>query len=174
MDPLLADLGREYRYHKDMAERAMGELDDREFFLRPAELSNPVALIVKHLAGNLESRWTDFLTSDGDKASRDRNGEFLLTERDTRAELLAAWERGWRALFETIENLQPTDLDTIVTIRGEPHTARQALLRGLSHAAYHVGQIAYLVRMIRPQSRWLTIPPGQSQAHPAGYLKPRP
>ena len=174
MDSLLANLSHEFRYYKDMADRAMGELDDREFFHRPAEHSNPVALIVKHLAGNLASRWTDFLTSDGDKASRDRDGEFLLTERDTRAELLSAWERGWRALFETIERLQPSDLDTIVTIRGEPHTARQALLRGLSHAAYHVGQITYLVRMIRPESRWLTIPPGQSKTHSAGYLKPKP
>lgn len=174
MEGLLANLGHEFRYYKDMADRAMGELDDRDFFLRPAELSNPVALIVKHLAGNLESRWSEFLTSDGDKASRDRDGEFLITERDTRAELLSAWERGWRALFETIERLQASDLDTMVTIRGEPHTARQALLRGLSHAAYHVGQIVYLVRMMRPESRWLTIPPGQSNAHPARYLRQRP
>ncbi len=174
MDTLLANLRHEYRYAKDMADRAMGELDDREFFLRPAEHSNPVALIVKHLAGNLASRWSDFLTTDGDKASRDRDGEFRLTEQDTRAELVSAWEDGWRALFETIDRLQPSDLDTVVTIRGEPHTARQALLRGLSHSAYHTGQIAYLARMIRPEGRWLTIPPGQSKTHPAGYLKPKP
>ncbi len=174
MDGLFANLSHEFRYYKEMADRAMGELDDREFSLRPAEHSNPVALIVKHLAGNLASRWTDFLTSDGEKEGRDRDGEFLLSERDTRAELLAAWERGWRALFETIETLEPSDLDAIVTIRGEPHTARQALLRGLSHAAYHAGQITYLVRMIRPESRWLTVPPGQSKTHLAGYLKPKP
>jgi hypothetical protein len=146
-------------------------LDDQEFFRRPAEHVNPVALIVKHLAGNLASRWTDFLTSDGEKANRNRDGEFLLSEHDTRANLLADWERGWQVLFDTLDSLTESDLDRTVTIRGENHRVSQALLRGLSHAAYHTGQILYLVRLWRPDSPWLTIPPGQSQKRGGSYLR---
>jgi hypothetical protein len=132
---------------------------------------NPVALIIKHLAGNLLSRWTDFLNSDGDKPTRDRDDEFILGERDTRANLLAAWERAWGVLFNSVEQLGAADLDRTVTIRGEKFTARQALLRGLTHAAYHTGQILYLVRLLRPDSTWLTIAPGESRNHEAGYRK---
>jgi uncharacterized damage-inducible protein DinB len=173
MADLLADLRHDFRRHKDLADRAMAHLDDSEFFRRPAEHVNSVALIVKHLAGNLASRWTDFLTTDGEKASRDRDGEFLLTEQDTRASLLAAWERGWTALFDTFAGLGESDLDKSVTIRGESHRVTQALLRGLSHAAYHAGQILYLVRLWRPDSPWLTVAPGQSRKVRGGYLQPR-
>src|SRR5262245_24937206 len=136
MGNLLPDLRYEYRRYKDLADRAMVHLDDQEFFRRPAAHVNPVALIVKHLAGNSLSRWTDFLTTDGEKASRDRDDEFLLTDEDTRVNLLAAWERGWKALFDTLESLKESDLDKSVTIRGERHSVPQALLRGLSHVAY--------------------------------------
>src|SRR5262245_4995506 len=173
MADLLADLRHDFRRHKDLADRAMAHLDDQEFFRRPADHVNPVALIVKHLAGNLASRWTDFLTTDGEKPSRDRDGEFLLTEQDTRASLRAAWERGWKALFDTLDGLGESDLDKSVTIRGEKHRVPQALLRGLSHAAYHTGQILYLVRLWRPDSPWLTVPPGQSRNVPGAYLKGR-
>jgi hypothetical protein len=173
MKHLLADLRYDFRRHKDLADRAMGYLDDWDFFRRPAAHVNPVAVIVKHLAGNLASRWTDFLASDGEKASRDRDGEFLLTEQDTRANLLAAWERGWAALFDTLDSLGEADLDRTVTIRGESHRVPQALLRGLAHAAYHTGQILYLVRLWRPESPWLTVPPGQSQKVGGDYLRGR-
>src|SRR5262249_2440446 len=133
---------------------------------------NPVALIVK-LAGNLASRWTEFLTTDGEKASRDRDGEFRLTAQDTRPNLLAAWERGWLALFDTLQSLGDADLGRSVTIRGEEHTVRQALLRGLTHAAYHTGQILYVVRLLRPESPWLTVPPGQSSKDGGAYLQSR-
>jgi hypothetical protein len=149
----------------------MVQLDDQDFFRRPAAHVNPVALIVKHLAGNLASRWTDFLSTDGEKASRDRDGEFLLTGQDTQASLLAAWERGWAALFDTLESLQESDLDRSVTTRGESHRVSQALLRGLSHAAYHKGQLLYLVRLWRPESPWLTVAPGQSQKVGGAYLR---
>jgi hypothetical protein len=151
----------------------MAHLDDQEFIRRPADHVNPVALIVKHLAGNLASRWTDFLATDGEKASRDRDGEFLLTEQDTRASLLAAWERGWEVLFDTLGGLGEPDLDKSVTIRGERHRVPQALLRGLSHTAYHTGQILYLVRLWRPESPWLTVPPGQSRKVGGAYLPPQ-
>lgn len=169
MDNLLPDLLHEYRRHKDLADRALAQLGDDEFFQRPATHVNPVALIVKHLAGNLVSRWTDLLDSDGEKLSRNRDSEFVLTEGDTRADLAAAWERGWGALFNTVEQLEHSDLEKLVTIRGENHTVRQALLRGLSHLAYHTGQVLYLVRLLRPDSTWLTIAPGQSREHPAAY-----
>jgi uncharacterized damage-inducible protein DinB len=174
MEDSLADLRHEFQHYKDLADRAMAHLDDQDFFRRPAGHVNPVAVIVKHVAGNLASRWTDFLATDGEKPSRDRDGEFVLTEQDTRASLLAAWERGWNALFATLAGLQESDLDRSVMIRGESHTARQALLRGLSHAAYHTGQILHLVRLWRPESPWLTIPPGQSQKAGGTYLQSRP
>jgi uncharacterized damage-inducible protein DinB len=173
MEHLLGDLRYEFQRHKDLADRAMGHLDDEEFFRRPAAHVNPVALMVKHLAGNLASRWTDFLASDGEKASRDRDGEFRLSEQDTRANLLAAWQRGWQALFDTLESLGEADLERSVTIRGESHRVVQALLRGLSHAAYHTGQILYLVRLWRPESPWLTVPPGQSRKGEGAYLRSR-
>lgn len=169
MNDFLPDLLHEFRRHKNLADRAMVELDDQEFFKRPAAQVNPVALIVKHLAGNLVSRWTDFLTTDGEKPSRDRDGEFLLTDQETRASLLAAWERGWTTLFDTVQSLREADADRVVTIRGEAQTARQALLRAVTHIAYHTGQILYLVRWLRPENTWLTIPPGQSRGQPGTY-----
>jgi hypothetical protein len=171
MIDFFADLRHEFQRHKSLADRAMAQLEDREFFLRPGPLVNPVALIVKHLGGNMASRWTDFLTTDGDKASRDRDGEFLLTEQDTRANLLVAWEHGWKVLFETLAGMKEIDLAKSVTIRGESQTAQQALLRGLAHVAYHTGQVLYLVRLLRPDSPWLSIAPGQSRGFEANYRR---
>src|SRR5437763_10430337 len=111
MNALLTDLRHEFRRHKDLAEKAMTQLSDEKFFHRPGEQVNPVALIVKHLAGNLKSRWTDFLTSDGEKPTRNRDGEFVLTDRDSRAELMAAWERGWKTLLDTLDGLSDADLE---------------------------------------------------------------
>ena len=169
VDHLREDLLFELRRYKDLADRAMAQLDDPRFFLRPAKQVNPVALIVKHIAGNLVSRWTDFFTTDGEKPSRDRDAEFFLTELDSRANLLESWERGWAALVATVEGMQDTDLERSVIIRGEEMSTRQALLRAMSHIAYHSGQILYLVRLLEPGSTWLTIPPGQSQGVPGGY-----
>jgi Protein of unknown function (DUF1572) len=168
---LLADIEHEFRRHKKLADGATAALDDAAFFAQPGGAVNPVALVVKHIAGNLASRWTDFLTSDGDKASRDRDGEFLLQDADTRPALLAAWERGWKVLFDTLATVRDSDLDRTVTIRGEPHTVCQALLRSATHTAYHVGQIAYVARLLRPDAQWLTIPPGGSREHVPGYRK---
>src|SRR3954451_9829070 len=172
MDEFVADLRHELRRHKGLAERAMAGLDEGDFFRRPGEQVNPVALIVKHLAGNMASRWTDFLTTDGEKPTRDRDGEFLLTDEDTRENLMAAWERGWGVLFDTLAGLTDADLPATVTIRGEAHSARQALLRGMSHVAYHTGQVLYLARLLRPDGAWLTVPPGQSRGVPGGYRLP--
>jgi uncharacterized damage-inducible protein DinB len=171
MEGLIGDIAHEFRRHKNLADRAMGALDDEGFFRQPAEQVNSVAIVVKHLAGNLLSRWTDFLTTDGDKPSRNRDGEFLIGVQDSRPQLLAQWEAGWNALLGTIDALKDDDLDRSVTIRGEPHTVQQALLRGLTHVAYHVGQITYLSRLYQPNSPWLTIAPGQSGAHKPNYRR---
>jgi hypothetical protein len=173
MPDLIADVTHEFRKHKGYADKALAGLADEAYFHRPGEHVNPIALIIKHLAGNLLSRWTDFLTTDGEKPTRDRDNEFVLTPADTRASLTAAWERGWRVLFDTLSGLSDADLGKTVLIRGEPHRVQQALLRGLDHTAYHVGQILYLARLLNPGAEWLTIPPGASRTHrPAGgYLK---
>jgi uncharacterized damage-inducible protein DinB len=154
-----------------LAEKAMGALADEAFFRRPAENVNSVALIVKHLGGNLRSRWTDFLASDGEKSWRDRDREFVIEEADTREALMAAWEAGWKAVLETVGSLTKADIEKSVTIRGEAHTVAQALVRGVTHAAYHVGQIMYLVRLLEPESAWLTIAPGKSGEKRGEYRK---
>jgi hypothetical protein len=143
-------------------------LDDEAFFRRPEKQVNPVALIVKHLAGNLRSRWTDFLTNDGE-TNRNRDDEFVVGPQDTRSSLMLQWDEGWRALEETLKTLDQTNPQKIITIRGEPHSVQQALLRGLAHTAYHTGQILYLVRMWKPDAPWLTIAPGESRSHKAAY-----
>jgi hypothetical protein len=169
---LISDITHEFRRHKSLADHAITGLSDDRFVQRPADHVNPIALIVKHLAGNLASRWSEFLTSDGDKPSRNRDTEFVLAPGDTRESLLAAWELGWSTLFVTLSRLTDNDLGKTVTIRGEPHRVQQALLRGLDHATYHVGQILFIARLLNPEGAWLTIPPGGSRQHVAGYLKP--
>jgi hypothetical protein len=168
---VLSDLRHEFRRHRSMAERAMAQLDDDAFFACPAPHVNPVAIIVKHVAGNLLSRWTDFLTTDGEKPTRDRDGEFVLSAEDTRSHLLDQWNRGWETLHATVDSLSEDDLDRTITIRGENHTAYQAIVRGLTHVAYHTGQIMYLVRLLRPDADWLTIAPGKSRDHRPAYRK---
>jgi uncharacterized damage-inducible protein DinB len=171
MDSFLEEIRHEFRRNKGLVDRALADLGDEQFFDRPGPLVNPIALIVKHLAGNMVSRWTDFLTTDGEKPGRDRDSEFLLTESDTRQSLMDAWERGWSVLFDTLASLEEPDLSRTVTIRGEPHSVRQALLRGMSHVAYHSGQILYLARWLRPERDWLTVPPGRSRDVPGGYRR---
>lgn len=171
MNHFLADITHEFRRHKDLADRAISGLNDAAFFHRPGEAVNPIALIVKHLAGNLLSRWTDFLTSDGEKPTRDRDTEFALTDQDSRQALTTAWERGWQTLFDTLASLHEPDLERVVTIRGEPHRAQQALVRSATHMAYHVGQILYLARWLRPEGQWLTLAPGSSRGARGAYLK---
>ncbi|MGD9647044.1 MAG: DUF1572 family protein [Pirellulales bacterium] len=162
----------EFDRHRRLIERAIEPLRDEEFFRRPAPAVNSVALIVKHLAGNLASRWSDFLTSDGDKPGRNRDGEFVLGPDDSRATLMSRWHDAWGVVEHTLAKLGDDDLERVVTIRGEPHTVLQALLRGAGHVAYHAGQVLYVARFMRPDAPWLTIPPGQSGRHGRGrYLE---
>jgi hypothetical protein len=154
---------REFRRLKELAERAMAQIDDEAFFATLGEGDNSIAIVVKHLAGNMRSRWTDFLTADGEKLDRNRDSEFVLEPGDSRGTLLERWERGWEVLLEAIRPLTVADFDRIVTIRGEPFTVSQAIHRQLSHYAYHVGQIVMLAKH-RAGERWatLSIPRGRS------------
>jgi uncharacterized damage-inducible protein DinB len=169
MSSALDDLRAEWKRVKRQADQAMTQVDDTAFFHQPGPVSNSIALIARHMAGNLRSRWTDFLTTDGEKPDRDRDSEFVLTPRDTRESILEAWERGWAILDATLASLSEADLSSVVTIRGETMPAQQAILRGLTHAAYHAGQIAFLARWLNPEARWLTIPPGESERFNAAF-----
>src|SRR5262245_12441035 len=161
----LDDITFSFRKQKDLAERAFRQVQsDDDFRRKPGEFSNSLAAVIKHVAGNLASRWTDFLTTDGDKPWRDRDAEFTLTEADTRAHLLQGWEAGWSALFQTLAGLGEEDMWKRVTIRGEDHSVFQAIHRSLTHTAYHTGQIVYLSRLMQKDDwQWITIPPGQSR-----------
>ena len=149
---------------KKQADRGIAQIDDEAFFglLGPEE--NSIALIMKHVAGNMRSRWTDFLTSDGEKPDRNRDSEFILEPRDTRDQIVARWEDGWSLLLRTIESLKPEDLMKTVTVRGEPHTVLEAINRQTTHYAAHVGQIVLLSKHYAG-SRWesLSIPRGKSK-----------
>lgn len=171
MDPTLADVTYEFRRHQALAERALESLSEEAFFRRPSDVVNSPALIVKHLAGNLQSRWGNVLGGDGDSPTRNRDQEFVLEPADTREALMARWTASWQMLLATLSQLETIDLDRTITIRGEPHTLRQALLRGVTHAAYHVGQILYLARWLEPHGEWLTIAPGKSREHRPSYRR---
>ncbi len=142
----LETVTRECKRLKDLAERAMGQVPPDRFATALSEGGNSIAVIVKHMSGNMRSRWTEFLTSDGEKPWRDRDREFEIDQDDTREALLARWEEGWRALFATLAGLGPDDLGRTVTIRREPMTVSQAIHRQLTHYAYHVGQIVVLAK----------------------------
>lgn len=176
MSGIVEEIGREFRRTHELASKALAGVDDAAFFAAPAGPGrvNPIALIVKHLAGNLRSRWRDFPEADGEKPDRDRDGEFVLGPADTREALMRSWDLGWSTLFATLDRLADADLGRTTAIRGEPHTVLQALLRGSNHAAYHVGQILYLARLLCPDSPWLTVAPGASRGLAGGYLAAGP
>jgi hypothetical protein len=134
-----------FRFSKSLAERAMAQVTDEQLFVTLDPEANSIAIIVKHMAGNMRSRWTDFLTTDGEKPDRNRDREFI-DPPATRAELLAVWEDGWNCLFAAIEPLTDADLARTVTIRGESHSVLQAINRQLGHLSYHVGQIVLLAK----------------------------
>jgi uncharacterized damage-inducible protein DinB len=140
-----ADVLQSFRNYKKLAERAIDQVSDEEFFVAIDEGANSIGVIVKHIAGNLRSRWTDFLTTDGEKPDRNRDTEFELME-DTRESLMEYWEAGWKTLFDALEPLTAHDFPKTITIRGEPHTVVEAINRQLTHYAYHIGQIVLLAK----------------------------
>jgi hypothetical protein len=162
----LDEARRQMRGQKRMAEGAMSQLKDEELFITLDPESNSVAVLEKHMAGNMRSRFTDFLTSDGEKSHRYRDQEFELSPATTRADLTKWWEEGWACVFTAIEALKPEDVTRTVTIRGEPHTVLQAINGQIAHYAQHTGQIVFLAKHIR-SSAWktLSIPRGKSESY---------
>ena len=151
-----------FHYYKKLAERAMEQVTDEQLLALLDDESNSIAIIIKHLAGNMRSRWMDFLTSDGEKPDRNRDSEFE-DPPATREALMKLWEQGWNYLFTALEPLSEPDLDRRITIRGEAHSVMQAINRQIGHYAYHCGQIVFLAKHLRHQ-HWksLTVPRGKS------------
>lgn len=162
----LANALSELRKYKGFADKALAQVSDEDWFRRIDPESNSVALVVKHLSGNMRSRWTDFRTTDGEKPDRNRDTEFEDEDADTKEALVARWEAGWRLLFAALDPLTEDDLQKTVTIRGEPHTVLEAITRQLTHYASHVGQIVFLAKHLAG-SRWqtLSIPRGKSRQY---------
>jgi hypothetical protein len=163
----LANAIGEFRLLKKQGERAMEQLSDEQFFVALDAESNSVAVIVKHVAGNMRSRWTDFLTGDGEKPDRFRDQEFIVDTDTTRGQVMQWWEQGWQYVFNALEPLRPEDAMRTIMIRQEPHTVVQAINRQLTHYATHVGQIVFLAKHLKAATSgdWqtLSVPRGQSE-----------
>jgi hypothetical protein len=155
-----------FRYYKNLAERAMAQCPDAALFTILDAESNSISVIVKHMSGNMRSRWSDFLTSDGEKPDRNRDTEFEEPPK-TRAELLELWERGWKYVFDALQPLTDADVLRTVTIRNEPHSVMQAINRQVAHYSHHIGQILFLAKHLTFTStgKWqsLSVPRGQSK-----------
>jgi hypothetical protein len=162
------------RAYKKLADRALDQLNEDEFFITLDEEANSIAVIMKHMAGNMFSRWTDFLTTDGEKPDRNRDLEFVIEPKTGKDDVLAYWEKGWQRVFEALEPLRAEDLGKKVFIRGEEHTVIQAINRQLMHYANHIGQIVFLAKHFR-SAEWksLSIPRNRSTEFNA-YLAEKP
>jgi uncharacterized protein DUF1572 len=168
----LEEIKRQLRGHKRMAEAAIAQLEDAELFTIIDPESNSVAILIKHIAGNARSRFTDFLTADGEKPDRFRDQEFEVSATTTREEVMRWWEEGWSIVFSTLDSLKPEDVSRTVTIRSEPHTVLQALNRALAHYAQHTGQILFLAKHLRSKEwKTLSIPRGKSEEFKVGKSK---
>ena len=154
-EALLESAIKRFRFQKELGEKTVAQLDDKTLLFKPTEESNSIAMIVQHMSGNMLSRWTNFLTEDGEKPWRERDKEFedILATKD---EVLLAWNKGWRRVLNTLELLQPADLSKTITIRSEPLLVIDAIVRQLDHYGYHVGQIVYLGKLIKDKS-WETL-----------------
>jgi hypothetical protein len=170
----LEEIRRQLRGYKRMAEGAIAQVTDEQLLITLDPESNSIAILVKHIAGNMRSRFTDFLTTDGEKPDRHRDQEFELTSEPTRDELLRWWEQGWVGMFRTLDSLKPDDLLRTVYIRQEPHTVMQALNRALAHYASHVGQIVFLAKHLGSHNwRTLSVPRGKSEEFNRRMLEER-
>jgi uncharacterized protein DUF1572 len=160
----LEEIRRQMRGHKRQAEGAFAQLSDEDFFVTLDPESNSVAILIRHITGNMRSRFTDFLTSDGEKPDRHRDREFEMADKPSREALVQAWEQGWSVVFHALDSLQPQHAMQTIYIRQEPHTVVQALNRALAHYAFHIGQIVFLAKHLR-SSEWktLSVPRGKSE-----------
>jgi len=169
----LDEARRQMRGHKRMGEAAMAQLRDEDFFVTLDPESNSVAILVKHLAGNMRSRFTNFLTSDGEKPDRFRDREFELGAAATRADVMKSWEEGWNCVFSALEALKPDDVMRTVTVRGQPHTVLQAINRQIAHYAQHIGQMVFLAKhLLSSEWKTLSIPRGKSEEFKTVAPKP--
>jgi len=163
-DRFLLDIKKQFQYYKILCERAMVQVTDKEFYHRDHEELNSIAIIVKHICGNLLSRFTQFRTTDGEKPWRRRDEEFILHSK-VRADMMEIWERAWTVLFNELEKLEATDVDETITIRTQLHNISTALIRALAHITNHVGQIILLAKAFRKKDwKVLSIPIGKSEA----------
>ncbi|MES2373567.1 MAG: DUF1572 family protein [Bacteroidota bacterium] len=161
----LKDSIKRFKYYKELGDKTFEQIEEAAVFYKPTTESNSIAIIVQHLYGNMLSRWTNFLTEDGEKEWRKRDAEFEPMQ-CTKQDILAFWNDGWKCMFDTLESLQPADLAKTVTIRTEPLTVYDAILRQLAHYPYHVGQIVYIGRMVKNEGwKSLSIPKGDSAAY---------
>ena len=159
----LEDSVASLRAYKKLADKALEQLNEDEFFITLDEEANSIAVIMKHMAGNMFSRWTDFLTTDGEKPDRNRDLEFVIEPKTSKDDVLAYWEKGWQRLYEALEPLRAEDLEKKVLIRGEDHTVIQAINRQLMHYANHIGQIVFLAKHFRSvEWKSLSIPRNRS------------
>jgi hypothetical protein len=172
-DAYLRDILRAYRMYKDLGERAIAQVaSDADLHRQIDPDSNSIAIIMKHIAGNLRSRFRDFLTTDGEKPDRNRDAEFEMQDAVSRAELVRWWNDGWQVVLQTIESLTPADLERTVTIRREEFLVVEALNRSVTHTAYHVGQVVYVARhLASPTWKSLSIPKGRSADVSVGKFK---
>ncbi|MES2566716.1 MAG: DUF1572 family protein [Bacteroidota bacterium] len=169
-EDFLRSANRQFLYYKTLGEKAIEQLEPEQLFISLNEDTNSIAVIVKHLHGNMLSRWTDFLTTDGEKETRDRDGEFQentstpLSVTKDKEELLKIWNEGWDCLFNTLNSLKPENLSNIIYIRNEGHTVLEAINRQLAHYPYHIGQIVFYAKLLK-KSEWdsLSIPKNKSK-----------
>jgi uncharacterized protein DUF1572 len=167
----IAATTRELRSLKRAAEKAMAQVNDEQFFASLDPETNSIAVLVKHISGNMRSRWTDFLTTDGEKPWRKRDSEFVIEAGDTRAALAARWEEGWKVFLGALESLGPADLERMVTIRTEPYTALGAAQRSFGHYADHIGQLILLAKHFAGANwKTLSVPRGQSEELNAKFI----
>lgn len=160
-----------FRYYKELGEKTVAVLSDEELHFQPHPESNSIAVIVKHLAGNMLSRFTNFLTEDGEKKWRERDNEFV-DSLNSKEEILSVWNKGWTCVFQALETLNERDLDKIVFIRNQGHTVHEALQRQFAHYAYHVGQMVYLGKMIKGEDwKSLSVPKGKSKEYNQGKFQ---
>jgi hypothetical protein len=170
----LADIVRTFKNYKALGDKALAQMPDEHLHTELDANSNSIAVIAKHVGGNLRSRFRDFLTSDGEKSDRNRDGEFEPSAHATRDEVMSWWNGGWAIALASIEALTPEDLERTITIRGEAFQVVEALNRSVGHTAYHVGQIVYLARHFAgPAWHTLSIPKGQSTQFSKGDFKAR-
>ncbi len=163
----LKDSIKRFKYYKELGDKTFEQLSEADLFYQPSSESNSIAVTVQHMYGNMMSRWTNFLTEDGEKEWRKRDAEFEIIQ-CSKADIISFWNDGWKCLLDTLESLKPEDLSKTITIRTEPLSVYDAILRQLAHYPYHVGQIVYLGRLLKNEAwKSLSIPKGKS----ADYLE---